>query len=90
MNGLGVFIPIVFLSLAVTGIISAVVIKLQRLRLEEARLRTGTATDDELSRQVGILQQEMVELQERVDFAERMLAQMKDAPALPRGSEPSP
>jgi Tfp pilus assembly protein PilO len=88
MNGLSVFIPIVFLCLAVTGIISAVIIKLQRLRIEEARLRGGSAGDEDLAHQVMILQQEMAELQERVDFAERMLGQMKEAPALPRAPGP--
>src|SRR5690606_16797102 len=64
MNGLSIIIPIVFLGLAVTGIISAVIIKLQRLRIEEARLRAGSAGDEELAHQVVILQQEMAELQE--------------------------
>jgi len=84
MNGLSIIIPIVFLGLAVTGIISAVIVKLQRLRIEEARLRGGAAADEDLAHQVAILQHEMAELQERVDFAERMLAQMKEPPALPR------
>lgn len=88
MNGLSIIIPIVFLGLAVTGIISAVIVKLQRLRIEEARLRAGSGGDEELAHQVVMLQQEMAELQERVDFAERMLAQMKEPPALPRGPEP--
>jgi Tfp pilus assembly protein PilO len=88
MNGLSIIIPIVFLGLAVTGIISAVIVKLQRLRIEEARLRAGSFGDEDLVHQVTMLQQEMAELQERVDFAERMLAQMKEARALPRVPDP--
>jgi Tfp pilus assembly protein PilO len=88
MNGLSIVIPIVFLGLAVTGIISAVIVKLQRLRIDEARLRAGSTGDEDLAHQVAILQQEMAELQERVDFAERILAQMKEAPALPRVPDP--
>jgi len=88
MNGLSIVIPIVFLGLAVTGIISAVILRLQRLRIEEASLRGGSAGDEDLAHQVTVLQQEMAELQERVDFAERMLAQMKEAPALPRVPDP--
>jgi Tfp pilus assembly protein PilO len=84
MNGLSIIIPIGFLGLAVTGIISAVIVKLQRLRIEEARLRAGSLGDEDLAHQVTVLQHEMAELQERVDFAERMLARMKEAPALPR------
>jgi len=89
MNGLPIILPIVFLGLAVTGIISAVILKLQRLRIEEARLRAGSAGDEDLAHLVAVLQQEMAELQERVDFTERMLAQMKETPALPRTPGPS-
>jgi Tfp pilus assembly protein PilO len=88
MNGLSIIIPIVFLGLAVTGIVSAVTVKLQRLRIEEARLRAGSTGEEELAHQVTILQHEMAELQERVDFTERMLAQMKEGPALPRVPDP--
>lgn len=84
---MNVIVPIVFLGIAVTGIISTVIIKLQRMKLEEARLRSGSAGDEELAHQVAVLQQEMAELQERVDFTERLLAQVKDAPALPRGPD---
>ena len=87
MDGLAVIIPIVFLGLAVTGIISAVILKLQRLRLEETRLRAGTS--ENLAHQVAVLQQEMAELQERVDFAERVLATIKHAPSLPPPQDPS-
>ena len=88
MNGVPVIIPIVFLCVAVTGIMSAVVLRLQRLRIEEARLTAGTAGNEDLAHLVAALQQEMAELQERVDFAERILAQTKDAAALPRAPLP--
>ena len=64
MDGLTFVIAIVFLGLAVTGIISAVIVKLQRLRMEEARLRAGSGADEDLVHQVTVLQQEMAELQE--------------------------
>jgi Tfp pilus assembly protein PilO len=87
VNGISFGISIVILGLAVTGIISAVILKLQRLKIEEARLAAGSAGDEELAHQVAVLQNEMAELQERVDFSERMLAQLKDLPALPRASD---
>jgi len=84
MNGLYALIPIMALGIAVTAIISSSILKLQRLRLEEARLRAGNPTEmEDLVRQVSDLQQEMAELQERVDFTERLLAQARETPALP-------
>ena len=54
------------------------------MRLEEARLRTGDSGGvEELAGQVSELQHAVAELQERVDFTERMLAQAREAPALP-------
>jgi Tfp pilus assembly protein PilO len=84
MNGLIVMISITVLSIGVTGIIASSILKMQRMRLEEAKLRSGDPADvRELAEQVTSLQHDMAELQERVDFAERMLAQAREAPALP-------
>ncbi|HQR17986.1 MAG TPA: hypothetical protein PK948_06430 [Gemmatimonadales bacterium] len=84
MNGLIVMISITVLSIGVTGIIASSILKMQRMRLEEAKLRSGDPADvRELAEQVTSLQHDMTELQERVDFAERMLAQAREAPALP-------
>ena len=49
------------------------------------RLRgpAGPARDPELRAEVEALRQELAELQERVDFAERLLAQRRDAGRLP-------
>lgn len=88
MNGFPVVLAIAALCLGVTALIGGIMLKLQRLKNEEARLRGGSGPDEELAHQVTVLQQEMAELQERVDFSERMLAQLKDAPALPRPKEP--
>ena len=84
MNGLVVLISITVMSIGVTGIIASSILKMQRMRLEEAKLRAGDPADvSELAEQVSSLQHDMAELQERVDFAERMLAQAREAPALP-------
>jgi Tfp pilus assembly protein PilO len=77
------------LGIAVAGIVSSVTLKMQRLRLEEARLRAGDPADrDELAHQLTVLQQEMIEVQERLDFAERLLAQARERPALPAAQPP--
>lgn len=84
MNGIFVLIPIMVLGIAVAAIVSTSLLKLQRLRLEEARLRAGDPGDiNYLVRQVSALQHEMTEVQERLDFAERMLAQGREPPGLP-------
>ena len=84
MNGLFVLVPVMLMGVAVTGIISSVILKLQRMKLEAAKLRSGDGEETAaLAHQVAVLQGEMAELQERVEFAERMLAQARERPALP-------
>ena len=88
MNGMFVLVPIMFLGLGVSAIISSSILKMQRLRLEEAKLRAGNPAElEDVLHQVSELQQEMAELQERVDFTERMLAQARETPALPASPE---
>jgi len=89
MNGIFVLIPIMVLGIAVAAIVSTSLLKLQRLRLEEARLRAGDHGDmDDLVRQVSALQHELTEVQERLDFAERMLTQGREPPGLPAAPPP--
>lgn len=83
------FIPIVALSIPLAGVIFFGLQKLARTRLEEARVRAGelgaggeaelTALRDE----VGDLRRELGELQERMDFTERMLTQAREMERLP-------
>jgi hypothetical protein len=83
-NGIFVLIPIMALGIAVAVIVSSATIKIQRLRLEEAKLHAGNPGDmNDLVRQVSVLQHELTEVQERLDFAERMLAQVRVTPGLP-------
>lgn len=87
MNGIFVLIPIMVLGIGVAAIVSSSILKIQRLRLEEARLRAGDPGDlNNLARQVSDLQHELTEVQERLDFAERILAQVKEPPGLPAAS----
>ena len=88
-NGVFVLIPIMVLGIGVSAIISSSILKIQRLRLEEARLRAGDPAEmSDLLAQVSALQHDMGELQERVDFTERMLAQVRETPALPGAAPP--
>jgi hypothetical protein len=87
VNGIFVLIPIMVLGVAVTGIISSVILKLQRMKLEEARLRAAEPGEtEELAHQVAELRRELIDVHERLDFAERMIAQTRDRPALPPAS----
>jgi Tfp pilus assembly protein PilO len=84
MNGVFILISITVLSIGVTAIIASSILKIQRMRLEEVKLRAGDSGDvSDLAHQVSELQHAVAELQERVDFAERVLTQVKEAPALP-------
>ena len=83
---LALFIPLLALAIPVVAIIANGVHKLAKLRLEEARLRLqgGDPGDVEALRaEVATMRGELNELQERVDFAERLLAK-------PSTIDPSP
>ncbi|MEP6571734.1 MAG: hypothetical protein ABJD11_03530 [Gemmatimonadota bacterium] len=89
MNALSVFIPITFLCVAVTGIIASSILKIQRLRLEEARLRAGDPAElEDLATRTATLERELAEVHERLDFAERILAQTNEKAGLPPARRP--
>lgn len=86
----GVFIPIIALSIPVVAIVFGGLQKLMRLRIEEAKVRAGglgeggeeelRALRDDLDR----LRGEVGEMQERLDFTERLLAKRDDVDRLPK------
>jgi predicted RNase H-like nuclease (RuvC/YqgF family) len=81
---LGVLIPIFALAIPIAAIVSNGMQKVAKLRLEEAKARAGNldaGTPGEvqaLREEVADLHRELEELNERVDFAERLLAQARD------------
>ncbi len=83
-----VMIPILALAIPVVAIIASSVQKIQRLRIEELRTRAelgeagGSSRIDALEAEVEELRQELNDVQERVDFAERALVQNRDRPRL--------
>jgi ABC-type phosphate transport system auxiliary subunit len=85
-GAIAVLIPVFALAIPIAVIVMNGLQKLWRLRFEEARYRAGagaTPVLDELASQVAALRQELDEVQERLDFAERLLAQQKDQGRLP-------
>jgi hypothetical protein len=74
-----VFIPIVALSIPLAGIIFHGLQKVARLRIEEAKVKAGALDGQSaaeltaLREEVGDVRRELAEVQERLDFAERLL-----------------
>jgi len=93
-NQVFALIPIFALAIPLAAIVLFGLQKLARTRLEEARLRAGglergaeveiTALRDEVAE----LRRELSEVQERMDFAERLLSQAREPERLP-GRDPS-
>ena len=72
-----IFIPIVALMIPIVAIVGNIMLKIQKSREEEARLRSGDPSVlhevDELRQELQQVRGELVEVQERLDFAERLL-----------------
>jgi hypothetical protein len=81
------FIPIVAMMIPIVAIIMNSKQKVAKLSLEEARVRAGAlggGAEEELGAlrsEVEGLRQELTEVQERLDFAERLLARPAAAAA---------
>lgn len=92
-HALAMLIPILALAIPVVAIVFSGLQKLARLRLEETRIRAGAlggGAESELSAlrdEVEGLRQELGEVQERVDFAERLLTRSSEAERLPRSGQ---
>lgn len=75
---LAMFIPILALSIPVAAVIFNGLLKIQKMKLEEARLRHGSEPGvshevEELRQDLQQVRGELAEVQERLDFAERLL-----------------
>lgn len=90
-QSLALLIPITAMLIPIAAIVMGGVLKLSRLRLEEAKLRAGALPDsglaelDQVRGEMDQLRHELTEVQERLDFAERLLAQRRDQAHLPPG-----
>jgi hypothetical protein len=82
-HALAMLIPILALAIPVAAVILSGMQKIAKLRLEETRLRvTGGADEGEIQAMRGemdAMRRELNELSERVDFAERLLANPSNA-----------
>lgn len=89
-HALVLFIPILALAIPVTAVIFSGLRKMALLRLEETRIRfggLGSGAEAELTalrEEVDGLHRELGDVQERLDFAERLLTRSGEAERLPR------
>lgn len=89
MEHLGVFIPIVAMMIPIVAIYMNGKQKIARMNLEEARLRGGSLGDGAEQELVALrhemdgLRTELSEVQERLDFTERLLARPAPSPNPP-------
>ena len=83
MERFGVFIPILIFSIPVLAIIFNGLTKLARIKAESQQGLSSDVLDrmQELEGDVQDLRQQLAEAQERLDFAERLLARPKDRAA---------
>jgi hypothetical protein len=88
-------IPLFAMAIPVAAIIFHGLQRLARMRLEEARLQLGPrdkGTEAEITllrEEVGDLRRELSDVQERLDFTERLLSRTCEAERLPGGPEPN-
>jgi len=89
---LALLIPITAMMIPIVAIVMANMHKIAKLRVDEARVRAGALPDgglaelDAVRGEMDQLRHELAEVQERLDFAERLLAQRHDHERLPGGS----
>lgn len=90
---LALLIPIMAMGIPIVAIVFNGMQKVWKLRLEEARIRAGALEAgnsgdlDALRAEVSELRQELLDVEERLDFAERALVQTRDAGRLPDGGK---
>ena len=90
---IALLIPRFALAIPVAAVIFNGMQRIAKLRLEEARLRLGAGAADPgevqaLRSEVDSMRGELTELQERVDFAERMPANSNRSGDAHRGATP--
>jgi len=79
MEKFGVLIPILIFSIPVLAVVFNGLTKLARIKAESQQALGSEVMDrlGELESEVQVLRQQLTEAQERLDFAERLLAKPK-------------
>lgn len=90
---LALMIPIIAMLIPISAIVMGGILKIVRLHVEEAKIQAGALTEGSLAEleqvrgEMDQLRHELAEVQERVDFAERLLAQRREPDRLPGKGE---
>jgi hypothetical protein len=83
-QAIALFIPIFALMIPIVAIVGSIMLKIQKAKVEEARLTSGDPTVlaevDELRQELQQVRGELSEMQERLDFTERMLTSRTGGP----------
>ena len=83
-QAIALLIPLFALMIPIVAIIGSMVLKIQKAKLEEARLHAGdpgmVAEVEELRQELQQVRGEVAEMQERLDFTERMLTSRSGGP----------
>lgn len=86
---LALLIPVLALSIPVVAVVMNGLHKIARARADEAQARLAGGADDvlpvvdQLRAEVQALREDMVEIQERMDFTERVLTKERESGRLP-------
>jgi hypothetical protein len=86
---IALFIPIIALAIPLAGVIFYGLQRVARMRLEEARVNAGMLDKGSeaeialLREEVREVRHELGEVQERLDFTERLLSQAREGDRLP-------
>jgi len=88
-QSLALLIPITAMLIPIAAIVMTGIQKIARLHLEEAKVRAGALPDgavaevEQMRLDMEQVRHELAEVQERLDFTERLLAQRRDSERLP-------
>ncbi|MFI5235131.1 MAG: hypothetical protein ACHQXA_05415 [Gemmatimonadales bacterium] len=82
---IALLIPLMALAIPVAAVVFSGMQKMAKLRIEEAKARMGEGGGDvqALAQDVDQLRHELAEVQERLDFTERLLSQKTPQPLPP-------
>ena len=88
-QSLALLIPIFAMLIPISAIVMNGILKIVKTHLEEAKVRAGVLPDgsmaelEQMRGDIEQVRQELAEVHERLDFAERLLAQRREQDRLP-------
>jgi hypothetical protein len=92
-QSLALLIPIIAMLIPIAAIVMGGIQKIVKLQVEEAKVKAGVLPDtalaelDQMRGEIDQVRHELAEVHERLDFAERLLAQRREPDLLPGGGK---